>query len=364
MGDCRIIVASMLAARALFADALGARQSPSTPDKPPPPPSRPSEIKVQSILVNEPVTVRDSKGRMVHDLQASDFQITDNGVPQTITHFEVGGDAISLVVLVETSLRIEAMMPKLRRTGVLVTQTVMGPDAEAAVVGFNDKVDKLQDFTADEVAIETAFSRLDNGTSGSKLYDALALGVQMLSERPQPTPSEPGRRRIMLVLGEADDKGSEAKLDAVLRRAQLENITIWSVGFSTVHALIENRARMKPTDPGYGDNNLIPVAKWAATHVRDRVTGNPLEIAASATGGSFISVWKDRSIGTMIDEIGGELHSQYLLTYMPTGTEAIGFHEIQVKVDQPKVKVKSRPGYYREVSGNGPDPQIHDGVPP
>jgi VWFA-related protein len=288
---------------------------------------------------------------MIHDLQAEDFRLTDNGVPQKITDFEVGGDSLSLVIVVETSLRIQALMPKLRKTGVLVTQTVMGPNAEAAVVGFNDKVDKLHDFTSDEDAIENVFSHLDYGTSGSKLYEALELGVNMLSERPKPTPTEPGRRRIMLVLSEADDHGSEATLGTVLQRAQMENVTIWSVGFSTVHALIEHRAKMKPTDPDYGDNNLIPVAKWAVTHMKDQVSGNPLELAAAATGGSFLPVWKDGAIGRAIDRIGGELHSQYLLMYIPTGTDAQGFHEIKVTVDKQKAKIKCRPGY--SVGGPG-----------
>jgi hypothetical protein len=63
-------------------------------------------------------------------------------------------------------------------------------------------------------------------------------------------------------------------------------------------------------------------------------------------------VWKDRSIGKAIDEIGGELHSQYLLMYAPTGTDAGGFHQIKVTVDQPKSKVKSRPGYYVDGPGS------------
>jgi VWFA-related protein len=346
MGACRIVVLLPLATGALFVSALSALQELSAPSSGQQQTAHAPKIEVQSILVSEPVTVRDSKGAMIHDLKVNDFCVTDNGVRQTITHFEVGGDALSLVILVETSSRVEALMPKFRKTGVLVTQTIMGPNAEAAVVSFNDNVAKLHDFTNDSDAIEEVFSHLDTWTSGSKLYDALALGVEMLSERPKPTPTEPGRRRIMVVLAEADDQGSEAKLGTVLRRAQLENVTIWSVGLSTVHALIENREKMKPTDPGYGDNNLIPVAKWAVTHMRDHVAGNALEIAASATGGSFVPVWKDRSIGKAIDRIGGELHSQYLLMYMPTGTGAEGFHDIKVTVDQPKSKVKSRPGYY------------------
>jgi hypothetical protein len=160
---------------------------------------------------------------MVHNLEATDFRVSDNGVEQKISYFDVGGDAISLVVLVETSSRIESVLPTLRRSGILLSQAVMGPNAEAAVIGFNDSVDKLQDFTANAEAIEKTMARLEHGTSGSKLYDAMALAVEMLSGRPKPTATQPGRRRVMLVLAQPDDKGSGAKLGAVLRQAQLQN---------------------------------------------------------------------------------------------------------------------------------------------
>src|SRR5215475_7543020 len=62
-------------------------------------------IKAKVVLVNAPVTVRDSKDQIVTSLVAKDFQLTDHGVQQTITHFDIGGDPISLVVLFETSSR-------------------------------------------------------------------------------------------------------------------------------------------------------------------------------------------------------------------------------------------------------------------
>jgi VWFA-related protein len=309
-----------------------------------------TKIKVQSILVNQPVTVRDSNGRMVHNLEVSNFRLTDNGIEQKISYFDVGGDAISLVVLVETSLRIESVLPVLKKSGILLSQAVMGPNAEAAVIGFNDSVDTLQDFTTDADTIEKTMSHLERGTSGSKLYDAMALGIELLSARPKPTESQPGRRRVMLVLAQPDDKGSDAKLGAVLRQAQLQDVTIWSVGFSTVHATFLNRARMKPSDPQWGDNNLIPVAVWAVTNLRDQISGNSLQIAAAATGGSYFSSWRGRAIQSAMDAIGGELHSQYLLMYTPTEMNTGGYHEIKVQVDKPNLKVSSRPGYYREGS--------------
>jgi len=51
-----------------------------------------AKVKVRVALVNTPVTVRDAHGEMVHNLEAQDFQVTDNGVAQQISHFDLGGD--------------------------------------------------------------------------------------------------------------------------------------------------------------------------------------------------------------------------------------------------------------------------------
>ena len=141
------------------------------------------------------MTVRNAKGDMVTmTWEARDFRITDNGAEQKITHFDLGGDPVSLVILIETSSRIDPLLPEIHKTGILFTQTVMGPDGEAAILGFNDAVDKLQDFTSDADLIgEHRVPLAGPGTSGSKLYDAMAVGVDMLSGRmPQPTADKPG----------------------------------------------------------------------------------------------------------------------------------------------------------------------------
>src|SRR5579859_750142 len=118
----------------------------------------------------------------------------------------------------------------------------MGPNGEAAVIGFNDSVDKLQDFTTSHDVVEKVFTKLNTATRGSKLYDAMAIGVEMLSGRSLATAETPGRRRVMLILSEATDVGSETKLGAVLRQAQLSNVTIYSVGLSTTMAELKKPA--------------------------------------------------------------------------------------------------------------------------
>jgi VWFA-related protein len=337
-----------------------------------PPKDMQAKVKVQVSLVNTPVTVRNGRGDMVHDLEARDFQITDNGVAQQISHFDLGGDPISMAILLQTSSRIEALLPQVRKTGILFTQTVMGPTGEAAVVGFNDSVDKLQDFTANSDLIENTIAHLGEGTSGSKLYDAMAVGVEMLSGRPPAIADKPGYRRVLVILSEAADVGSEAKLGEVLRQAQLANVTIYSVGLSTTRAELQAKpkdTRPKITPPGtfplppqpgvpqtptseenrYGNIDLLAAAVWAVQHIHDQVKDHALEVAAAATGGAHLSTFKDRSIERAIDEIGGELHSQYTVSYTPTGSDTPGYHEIKVNVvrnDAKNLKVRARPGYY------------------
>jgi VWFA-related protein len=337
-----------------------------------PPKDTQAKVKVQVALVNTPVTVRDGRGEMVHNLEARDFQITDNGLAQRISHFDLGGDALSLVILLETSSRVEPLLPQVRKTGILFTQTVMGPTGEAAVVGFNDSVDKLQDFTTSSDTIENIVAHLREGTSGSKLYDAMALGVEMLSGRPEATADKPGRRRVLMILSEATDVGSEAKLGEVLRQAQLANVTIYSVGLSTTRAELQAKpkdTRPQITPPGtfplppqpgvpqtptseenrYGNIDLMAAAVWIVQHIHDQVKDHALEVAAAATGGAHLSTFKDRSIEKAIDEIGGELHSQYNISYTPTSADTPGYHEIKVNIvrnDAKNLKVRARPGYY------------------
>jgi VWFA-related protein len=374
-----------LASRFLLLALIGAMasvwpltaQSPTGPIAPQPgvavqqPPAQ-AKIGVSVALVNTPVTVRDSKGQMIHTLDAKDFRVTDNGVPQHILHFDMGGDPLSLVVLVETSSRVDAMLPQIRKSGIVITQTVVGATGEAAIISFDDSVDKLQEFTANADKIEKTFTDLQAGTSGSKLYDAMAVGVEMLSGQPQPTADKPGRRRVMLILSEATDVGSGTQFGEVLRQAQLANVTIYSVGLSTTRAELQAAPRNttpQVTPPGtfgtppmpgtvqtpdteaarLGSGDLMPAIIWAVKHVKDKVKGNPLALATAGTGGEHLATFKDLSIDKAIDEIGGELHSQYSVTYAPTGTNDAGYHEIKVAVAKhgsSNWKIRSRPGYY------------------
>ena len=332
-----------------------------------PPPDAVQSIRVRTSEVTAPVTVRNKSGELVLDLTKKDFHLYDDGVEQKITHFDLGGQPFDMVLVVEMSSRVQPMIPSIRKSGVIFSQVVMGQTSRAAVIGFDNTVDLLQNFTGDGDAVDKAISDLRVGTAGARLYDAMARGVSLLQEQPR------GRRRIMVVVSEAIDSGSTAKLGEVLRSAHIGNITIYSIGLSTASAQARQPVGYTgpapigppgtfpvPIRPGMPMNptmetleseppaNLpvIGLAKWLLQTGKSVVSQSSLEAASNSTGGMEISPKKDRAIEEAMDKIGGELHAQYTLGYQPPGGEKPGYHTITVKVDRPGVMVRTRPGYY------------------
>jgi VWFA-related protein len=339
--------------------AFGAQNAQNGPDT--------SAIRVNVEVVNTPVIVRNAKGEYASGLSMKNFRVFDNGVKQELESFEEGGAPISAAIVIETSSRIQGLLPLIRPTGILFTDTILGETGEAAVFGYNDNVDELLDFTSDHDAIEKSVSNIRIGTSGACLYDALSNAADVLRNRPA------SRRRVIITLGESNDTGCEVKLAQVLRELQFDNIAVYSVGLSLTaaewHAPEEQAVAPLATSPGTfgrpafpgtaqtpwgmqqysGNINAMPIARWSLWALK-RATGterDPLKIAADMTGGLYQSSFDDNSIEVAIDQIAAELSAQYTLSYNLPKTVAGGYHKIKVEVvDRPELKARSRPGYY------------------
>ncbi len=359
-----LAVGMMLVRQPLRAQQM---QGPITP-RPGTPVQQPPEgtIRVRVALVSAPVVVIGAKGEPILDLQQKSFHVLDEGVNQTIESFDLGGEPLSVVFVFETSSRIAPLLPAVQKSAIVFTQTVVGPSGEAAVLSYDNSVNSLLPFSTSDDKIEKTIADLIPGNSGAHLYDALSAAVAMLRDRPV------GKRRAIVVVGEASDSGSEQKLGRVLRDAQLSNVVIYSVGLSDTAAGLKSQPSHSgpspatppgtfggPPMPGtaqtptsqaqYGGNiDLTGLAEWAVRNATAVVKDRPLEVAATATGGTFQPVFRDSKIETAVDAIGGELNSQYVLSYHPTGADNPGYHHIKVTVDRPGVKVRTRPGYYLE----------------
>jgi len=178
-------------------------------------------IKTSVTNIVAPVLVTDQSGNIVDGLQPHQFRLFDNGKEQNI-QVDVSYEPISLVIAIECSSRVEAILPQIRHLGSLV-QSIIGIQGEAAVLKFDGRIMVTQDFTNDPDKVKLAINRIQPGSSGSRMIDAVDRGVYMLRNRPR------SNRRIILVVSETRDDGSEIRLKTALMDATLQNVIIYNV---------------------------------------------------------------------------------------------------------------------------------------
>src|ERR1700689_5363634 len=104
------------------------------------------KLSVQTNVVIVPTTVRDRNGVVVVGLQLQDFELLDNNKLQKITA-DVREEPLSLVVVVQRSSNLTDFLPKIQRIGSMLNQLLGGQDGEVAVIGFDHRIQVMQDFT-------------------------------------------------------------------------------------------------------------------------------------------------------------------------------------------------------------------------
>jgi VWFA-related protein len=311
------------------------------------------------IRVNEvvlPVTITNEKGKLVLDLAQKDFRIFDNGAEQTIRTWSFEPEPLSLALVIETSSHVQSLMPLIHKNAIVFTEQVMALESEAAVVTYDSDVNVLQPFTQDHRAVEKSIAQAGSSASGIKLYDGMAEAEVLLEAQPA------NRRRIMLVIGESQDYGSEAKLGQLMREAQRSNISIYSIGLSSTDAELKGgndaplllgkdappiSATPPASDGRYGTPyDWLTPTLWLVTRATNQIANHRLATTVAATGGIHYSAPTAANMSSALDKIGAELRSQYILTYVPDTDHAPGFNEVRVTVSRPHLTVRTRPGYF------------------
>ncbi|HEY1239679.1 MAG TPA: VWA domain-containing protein [Bryobacteraceae bacterium] len=334
-------------------------QSRDEPVQAPPP------FRVSTDLVVAPVTVFDRSGNYVNGIQPEQFHLFDNDKEQNI-HVDIAYQPISLVIAVQANAQVQSILPQVQKIGNLITPLVIGDQGEAAVVAYDSRIRKLQDFTSDPEKITRAVKSIMPGSRSNRLIDAVVDSGRLLDSRP------PNRRRILLLIGETRDLSSESRAREALIGLQLANIVFYAVDMSRVVSTltapaeparpIQQPAAAYPLPGGnpstpttvnqtFGLNEraqFLPLMIELFKDVKAIFKDNPVELFTKGTGGSEFSFTRQRGLEEAISKIGEELHSQYLISYNPNNKEEGGFHHITVAVGgRPEVaRVQTRLGYW------------------
>jgi hypothetical protein len=159
-------------------------------------------VTLQQVLA--PVLVYDRKHNYVNGLQPDQFRLYDNEKEQSLTSVDVTYIPISMVVAVQANVEADRILPQVNKIGAMLQPIILGDQGEAAVVAYDHRVRLLQPFSSDPDDITKAIKSIKAGSTTSRLTDAVEQSVFLLSHR------DKRRRRILLVIGEGRDMGSQA----------------------------------------------------------------------------------------------------------------------------------------------------------
>jgi len=237
------------------------------------------------------------------------------------------------------------------------------------VLAFDHRVQTLTGFTSNQDEIKAAFDKLKPGSTLNHLNDAAMTGVRMLKNRGKE------RKKILLLISEPRDQGSSVTVRDVLTAQEFADVVVYTVNMS--HWLNQLTTKAEPnrpnpvapefrpplpmgtirtgtTDAQNNMGNYVPAIREIYTAVKGIFIPNALEVYTKETGGREHEFASMSGLEEAIAQIGSEIHSQYMLTYLPSNGNEGGYHDIIVKVAKADVEVRTRGGYW--IAPNGPPP--------
>ena len=324
----------------------------------------PYTIPVSVHYVTTPVTVLDSGGNFVYDLEQNEFKVYDNGQQQEIKQFDSELRRLSLVIVVETNESTASFLDSVRPLGSIFSEAVMGPQGEVAVLTYSDRVDLALDFTSDGDKLDTVLRGLHGRGSGMHVNDALMRALSMLTSRP------PEDRKVAIVFSDGFDIGSKMSKGEIAKGAMNSNITIYTLSFDPVKGLWKRQPKDPPPDlaaesvarglpPNVAptptaeqniydtaDINAIAILLGIAEEGKKHIFKDSMIYFARYSGGQSYQKWGKDTVQETLNHIATEIHSQYEIAYAPSTPIQPGFHTIKVEVRRPGARVRARTGWF------------------
>jgi VWFA-related protein len=309
--------------------------------------------------VELPVMVKDSQGRPVDGLLPKDFTVLENGKKQTLVYFTSDPYPLSVAILLDYGMP-DVVVQKINQTYSALVGA-FSPYDEVALYTYSSSVSQVTDYSSRSNQLTAALNQLKLargrnsgpgvggagplGTDGPMingvpvggppiapvntppreahvLNDAILRAALDLSKR------ERGRRKVIFVISDGRDMGSQVGYRDVLRVLETHDIQVRAV-------VVGNSAL-----PIYHEIEKI--------HLRGQGYSDILPKYSAATGGGQVSSELTRnSIEEAYAEITSEARNQYTLGYLAKPTVgSSAYRTIEVLVDKKGLKIAAKDGYY------------------
>jgi Ca-activated chloride channel homolog len=277
-------------------------------------PGRLFRSRVDLTSVN--ATVLDAEGHLVRGLEREDFEIFEDGKPQTITQFTGERVPIGLGVLLDTS---DSMFgPRIRDARAAIDRflfELLDHEDEFFVLAFNHVPHLLTGWTADPGVVRPALDAIyPSGATGA--YDAVVAALPLFERRHR-------QRAAMLIISDGADTASDASIRDVRSALLRSDAFVYAIAIDTktsqaINTRVSPQTLREITDPSGGRTDVV--------HTTDELEASTARIA-------------------------DELSNQYLLGYVSAKGGDGKFHSIRVRVKGTDYRVRARNGYVARTGG-------------
>jgi Ca-activated chloride channel family protein len=251
-------------------------------------------------------TVRDSRGRLVKNLTAKDFELFDNGHRRTLNNVWAEPSPASVAVLMDASGSMATKMDQARETADLLIAGLTPKTDEVAFYSFDTGLQEIRPFTTDFVYRDGTWNST-RAFGATSLWDAIGATAMKISDRQ--------RRRAMVVITDGVDSASRMTPGEVSAIASSLDVP--------VYVLVITFALEDGDEPQPILGPLADLAVW--------------------TGGEALPVRDVTSALVATQQIVSELRHQYVLAFEPGA--AHGWHPLLVRTRKPGLIVRARSGY-------------------
>jgi VWFA-related protein len=319
---------------ATFAQSGRMRERP----KPPEGQSDAVKLRVEEVLL--PVNVRTNSGSLPGTLQRSDFVVIEDGKRQSINSvirtpsnivfvLDAGGDS----VLKNTNANRDLALKMVE---------ALGPDDQAAIVTYGDRVSLISNWTKDKKALRQALHWKFRAGLTSEFYAGLMFAAEEVLGR------VPGRRSIVLMTDGVDTFDNHA-FERSLGALHRSRATLYVVSQGSV---IMDKLKPQAFNPLVLLEMLDPrvrgrIERMRAYYRQLEAAEVTLKGLAEETGGATWCPLKIEEFALLDKEVLTELNTEYVLAYQTERpTEDAAFHSTKVISTNPDLRVRSRRGVY------------------
>ena len=301
--SCLFVIPLLLFSGApLSLNAARPRQSPAT-------------FRSRTDLVALDVSVEGQSGEPVPPLDASQFVVLEDNVPQDITFFAPEGRLpLAVVLLVDHSQSMAGERLARAKAATSAFLRTLEPDDRVEILAFDEEVTRLYPLGGDHAEAERSIRDLSAGRS-TALYDALLVGLRDLERDARSGAGD--CQHAIVVLSDGDDTKSRETFDDVSDDARRSRVAIDTIS-------------LRSDD-----------------HHRSLPPAHELIQLAIDTGGEAVAVPRVSDLANVYEQISSALRQRYRLGYVSSAAAQDGrWHQISVRVREMNAIARTRTGYY------------------